>query len=152
MDSSPPAVDAKAVRRKRIVRWSWIAVCSGAALMLIFPLSLLATAWLSSTVRRKLAELDATATTSAVDVYTLEHDGRAPNKFDALVTPDENGRTYLQNRTTVPRDPWGNFYRYEPPTHARGFRVYSLGKDGKPGGEGDDADVDNFALASEQYR
>lgn len=42
----------------------------------------------------------------------------------------------------LPEDPWGNPYEYAPsPSGARPFTLYSLGADGKPGGEGDDADV-----------
>lgn len=41
-----------------------------------------------------------------------------------------------------PRDPWGRPYVYEPPSAARPQgRVLSLGGDGKPGGEGEAADI-----------
>ncbi len=40
----------------------------------------------------------------------------------------------------MPQDPWGNPYVYES-TGGR-FAIKSLGKDGKPGGEGLDADID----------
>jgi general secretion pathway protein G len=40
----------------------------------------------------------------------------------------------------MPEDPWGNPYVYES-TGGR-FTIKSLGKDGKPGGEGTDADID----------
>ncbi len=40
----------------------------------------------------------------------------------------------------VPVDPWGNPYVYEAPAPG-GFALKSLGKDGKPGGEGLDADL-----------
>ena len=40
----------------------------------------------------------------------------------------------------VPVDPWGNAYVYEAPAPG-GFKLVSLGKDGKPGGEGLDADL-----------
>ncbi|TCZ86187.1 type II secretion system major pseudopilin GspG [Lysobacter sp. N42] len=42
----------------------------------------------------------------------------------------------------LPTDPWGNPYRYSPsPSGTQPFSLYSLGADGKPGGEGNDADV-----------
>ncbi len=41
----------------------------------------------------------------------------------------------------TPKDPWGNDYVYESPAPG-GFKLVSLGKDGKPGGEGLDADLD----------
>lgn len=42
----------------------------------------------------------------------------------------------------VPLDPWNNPYQYAPiPSAGQGITLYSLGADGKPGGEGYDADV-----------
>ena len=42
----------------------------------------------------------------------------------------------------VPLDPWGNPYRYQiPGEEGRPFSIISLGADGKPGGEGNDADI-----------
>jgi general secretion pathway protein G len=55
-----------------------------------------------------------------------------------------NGITLLKGATTVPRDPWGNPYGYEPPSSGRPFRVFSLGKDAAPGGDGENEDVDNY--------
>ena len=45
----------------------------------------------------------------------------------------------------VPLDPWGNAYQYKAPAaDGRGFYLWSLGADGKPGGEGNDADIGSF--------
>lgn len=42
----------------------------------------------------------------------------------------------------VPMDPWNNPYQYAPASSGdRPFTLYSFGADGKPGGEGFDADV-----------
>lgn len=42
----------------------------------------------------------------------------------------------------VPIDPWNNPYQYAPvPSGEQPITLYSLGADGKPGGEGYDADV-----------
>jgi general secretion pathway protein G len=42
----------------------------------------------------------------------------------------------------VPLDPWGNPYQYSPEASGTQlYSLYSLGADGKPGGEGFDADV-----------
>lgn len=42
----------------------------------------------------------------------------------------------------VPNDPWGKPYVYAPaPSKNQPYTLYSLGADGKPGGEGQDADV-----------
>ena len=45
---------------------------------------------------------------------------------------------------TMPRDPWGNPYQYLNPGNHGEVDVYSLGRDGQPGGEGLDADIGNW--------
>ncbi|OZB16094.1 MAG: type II secretion system protein GspG [Hyphomonas sp. 34-62-18] len=46
----------------------------------------------------------------------------------------------------VQNDPWGNPYQYTFPGVRSGgrFDVFSFGADGKPGGEGNDADIGNW--------
>ena len=92
------------------------------------------------------AKADIVAIAGAVDQYAIENNGRYPESIEALVTPDENGFTYL-NQQTVPKDPWGQEYVYEPPPPAaHDFRVLTLGSDGVPGGEADARDIDNIMI------
>ena len=44
------------------------------------------------------------------------------------------------------RDPWGNPYLYLNPGNNGEIDVYTLGRDGRPGGEGIDADIGNWDL------
>ncbi|MCC7461469.1 MAG: type II secretion system major pseudopilin GspG [Gammaproteobacteria bacterium] len=47
----------------------------------------------------------------------------------------------------VTRDPWGNDYQYaNPGTHGGDFDLYSMGADGKPGGDDVNADIGNWNL------
>jgi general secretion pathway protein G len=46
----------------------------------------------------------------------------------------------------LPKDPWGNEYLYVYPGNHGEFDVYTLGRDGRPGGEGLDADIGNWDL------
>ncbi len=46
----------------------------------------------------------------------------------------------------LPQDPWGTPYQYRMPGEHGRVDVYSLGADGQPGGEGQDADLGNWAL------
>jgi general secretion pathway protein G len=46
----------------------------------------------------------------------------------------------------LPADPWGNPYIYLSPGNQREIDIYTLGRDGKPGGEGIDADIGNWDL------
>lgn len=74
--------------------------------------------------------------------------GRFPTKEEGLGilnTPPSDERLarrwhgpYLAE--DVPLDPWGNPYQYAPESNTV-IALYSLGADGKPGGEGTDADV-----------
>jgi general secretion pathway protein G len=46
----------------------------------------------------------------------------------------------------LPQDPWGHAYLYLQPGRQGEIDVYSLGADGQPGGEGNDADIGNWML------
>ena len=41
----------------------------------------------------------------------------------------------------VPPDPWGNPYQYRAPGAKNDYEILSLGKDGQPGGVGENADI-----------
>ena len=44
----------------------------------------------------------------------------------------------------LPKDPWGRDYRYLNPGRHGEIDIFSLGADGEPGGEGNDADIGNW--------
>jgi general secretion pathway protein G len=47
-------------------------------------------------------------------------------------------------KKNLPLDPWGKEYLYQSPgTHGE-YDLYSYGRDGKPGGEGEDGDIGNW--------
>jgi len=95
---------------------------------------------------------DITTITNSLNEYAINNGTRYPESLDELVTPDENGFTFL-NARSVPLDPWGNEYQYEPPMPGQPEpRVYTLGKDGQVGGEGENADISNFSLQGGEDR
>lgn len=47
-------------------------------------------------------------------------------------------------RKDVPKDPWGRDYLYRSPGEHGEFDLYSLGKDGREGGDGEDQDIVNW--------
>jgi general secretion pathway protein G len=47
-------------------------------------------------------------------------------------------------KKAVPADPWGNAYLYKTPGDHGDFDLSSLGRDGKPGGSGEDEDIVNW--------
>jgi len=63
--------------------------------------------------------------------------GRVANKY-------REGGYLEQNK--IPLDPWGNPYIYVSPGIRGDFDIVSLGGDGKEGGEGPDADIENWDL------
>ena len=95
---------------------------------------------------------DIMAISSALDDYAINNGGRYPDSLEELVTPDENGYSYLKQKS-VPLDPWQMPYQYEPPVAGQpDARVYTLGADGAVGGEGDNADVSNIMLLGGEER
>jgi general secretion pathway protein G len=72
--------------------------------------------------------------------------------LDALVTKpagDPEPRNYRSGGyiAKLPKDPWGQPYQYlQPGTKSGDFDLFSLGADGRPGGEGPAADVGNWDL------
>lgn len=83
----------------------------------------------------------------ALDTYRLDV-GRYPSTEESLtallVKPSTAGKwngPYLKKE--VPLDPWGHVYIYRSPAAKGDFEVLSYGKDGQPGGAGEDADISN---------
>jgi general secretion pathway protein G len=91
------------------------------------------------------AQLDALE--KALDQYRLDI-GRYPDPelgLNALVAKPANepkwAGPYL--RKDVPLDPWGKPYVYRIPGDKHEFDLVSFGKDGQPGGNGENADITN---------
>lgn len=68
--------------------------------------------------------------------------------IDALVSRpnDPNVRNWKPGGylDRVPKDPWGNPYQYLNPGNNGEIDIYTLGRDGRPGGEGLDGDIGNW--------
>ncbi len=89
---------------------------------------------------------------AALDAYRLDN-GRYPTTEQGLaslwekpqIDPPANWRgPYL--RKPVPPDPWGRPYNYMAPgqVNPQGYDLLTLGADGKPGGDGEDADITSW--------
>ncbi|MFZ4878031.1 type II secretion system major pseudopilin GspG [Janthinobacterium sp. Mn2066] len=82
----------------------------------------------------------------SLDTYRLDV-GRYPNTEEGLAAllaaPPAAGTKwngpYLKK--AVPLDPWGHPYQYRAPGTKGEYEIISLGKDGQPGGSGEDADI-----------
>ncbi len=92
---------------------------------------------------RTRAKLDIKSISNALDAYALNNTGDYPDSLEVLVKPDVNGQRYF-GKDKLPLDPWGHAYVYTKPGAGHPQpRVASLGADGKTGGTGEDADIDN---------
>lgn len=79
------------------------------------------------------------------DYPTTEQGLQALRTLPAAGEPPANWRgPYL--RRTVPKDPWGRDYVYTAPGSANPttYDLYTLGRDGRVGGEAEDADVTSW--------
>ena len=94
----------------------------------------------SKTAGVQIADLDKSLELFKLDVgrYPTTEEG-----LDALVKRpgSVNGWTGPYLKGGVPSDPWGHPYRYA--NSGSGIEIMSLGADGAPGGEGENADVRN---------
>jgi general secretion pathway protein G len=98
------------------------------------------------------AQIEILAT--ALDSYRLDND-YYPSTAQGLAvlrtrpagspTGDKWRGPYL--RKDVPDDPWKNPYVYSSPgtVNPESYDLLSLGRDGKPGGEGEDADITSWS-------
>ena len=81
----------------------------------------------------------------ALDQYRLDNRSypSAEQGLDALVAKPADAAAWAGPylKKAVPNDPWGRPYVYRVPGQKGDFDLYSLGKDGKPGGSGEDADI-----------
>jgi len=105
-----------------------------------------------SDARQKTAKSQIQILALALDAYRLDCDTVPTTEqgLDALrsvpVSDPPANWTGPYLRQIVPLDPWGHPYVYVSPGVANpsSYDLYSLGKDGKPGGDGESADVTSW--------
>jgi len=102
-----------------------------------------------TTTRAQISNLEAILELYRMDMANFPS---SEEGLDALVHGPADGAArnfppggYIQ-KGQVPEDPWGNRYQYEYPgrNNPQLFDLWSYGADGKPGGEGVDADITNW--------
>ena len=96
----------------------------------------------SKTAAVQIADLE-----KSLELFKLDV-GRFPTTaegLDALVNKpaSANGWNGPYLKGGVPNDPWGKPYVFTSPTANGGVDIVSLGADGLPGGEGENADIRN---------
>jgi len=90
---------------------------------------------------------------NAIKMFKLDT-GRYPTSaegLEALMKQPDNCNNwdgpYLEKG--IPKDPWGREYIYVYPGKSYLFELSSLGADGQPGGEGENADIFNYTVGNE---
>ena len=89
---------------------------------------------------------------NALKFYRLDNFAYPTNEqgLQALVTKpnDLNVRNWKAGGylDRLPKDPWGKEYLYLSPGQNSEIDIYTLGRDGRPGGEGIDADIGSWDL------
>jgi general secretion pathway protein G len=95
----------------------------------------------------RVAKMQIDAFEKALEAYRLDtgHYPTTEQGLDALSTapPNESRWAGPYLKKAVPPDPWGNKYIYKAPGQHGDFDLISLGRDGRPGGTGEDADIAN---------
>ena len=90
------------------------------------------------------AKADIATLEQAMEMYRLDNFSypSGGDGLQALVRPPATGSArsggYVKN---LPNDPWGRAYQLAVPGRQSPFDIYSLGADGAPGGEGENADI-----------
>ena len=99
------------------------------------------------------AASDIRAIQTALDLYRLDNFKYPTTEqgLQALVTqPSDPSITNYRSGgylPSLPKDPWNNPYQYvSPGANGRDYDIISYGRDGKPGGEGYDADISTTTL------
>jgi general secretion pathway protein G len=103
--------------------------------------------------RIQTAQIQIRALEDALNQFEVEN-GFFPTTeqgLEALAAKPSTGREAKKWREggymdKVPKDPWGNEYRYVSPGANGSFDLSSFGSDGVPGGEGDSADINSWEL------
>lgn len=86
---------------------------------------------------------------AALDLYKLDI-GRYPTSdegLQALVEQPGEARNWkgpYTKKNTLPKDPWGNDYRYSSPGEHGSYDLFSMGADGGEGGEGENRDITSW--------
>ncbi len=96
------------------------------------------------------AKQDIRAMEAALDLYKLDNFNypSTDQGLPALSQQPEGAANWKSGGylKKLPKDPWGRDYLYQSPGEYGPVDVYTLGRDGSPGGEGEDADIGNWNL------
>jgi general secretion pathway protein G len=99
----------------------------------------------AESAKAKAAASQVSRLAMAVESYYLDT-GTTPDSLEDLVNEpsDASGWNGPYVKASSLKDPWGRDYEYTYPGEHAEFDIVSLGADGQPGGEGKNADLNNW--------
>lgn len=99
----------------------------------------------AESAKAKAAASQVSRLSMAVESFYLDT-GSTPDNLEMLVTEsgDVKGWNGPYVKGSLLKDPWGREYEYKYPGEHGDFDLVSLGADGQPGGEGKNADLNNW--------
>jgi general secretion pathway protein G len=99
----------------------------------------------AESAKAKAAASQVSRLSMAVESFYLDT-GSTPDNLEMLVTEsgDVRGWNGPYVKASLLKDPWGREYEYKYPGEHGDFDLVSLGADGQPGGEGKNADLNNW--------
>ena len=127
--------------------------------LIVMAIVLVLTAAVGVTTVKQLDKARVVTAKSQIETFSLALDsfymdcGNYPTEEQGLgalweskgLPPDFNGWNGPYIGKPVPKDPWGNDYKYKVPgENGLPYGIYSYGKDGLEGGEGKDADITSW--------
>jgi general secretion pathway protein G len=150
--------------RSGVPTWVWVLIGAGALLVLLVCGGLVAGMFFGLRSAESIgasaavlpgahsitsAEPGISELADALKAYASAHGERLPARLeDLLEEPDAHGQPYLSG--ALPLDRFGQPYTYRPVQASNGWSLVllSLGRDGRDGGSGDDADIVVLAITS----
>lgn len=96
--------------------------------------------------RTDIATLEQAIESYAIDNFTFPTNDEGLNALVARPASLRRPELYREGGyiRRLPSDPWGNPYQYLQPGTRGPYDIFSFGADGKPGGEGPNADIGNW--------
>jgi len=102
------------------------------------------------TARITKAKQDIRVLESAFNLYRLDNHvyPTTDEGIEALVQKPAEAPNWKEGGyiDRMPKDPWGRPYQYLNPGVHGAIDIFTLGRDGQPGGDGIDADIGNWNL------
>ena len=102
----------------------------------------------TDTARVEKAKADISTIEQALEQYRLDNMTypAGTDGLQSLLTPPPSLAMPQRYRRggyikKLPKDPWGRDYNYAVPGRKGAFDIYSLGADGQPGGDAENADI-----------